>query len=465
MRNSLALTGSIYEMLHKHLYPGNNLEMAAIMLCHRGVVSDGFRFMVKNVELVSADSCEEQTSTYLSWSFAEYMTPEDISRIDKANLSVFTIHSHPGGYEKFSAIDNNNDKSLFKAVYGWFDDDRPNGSAIMLPDGEIIARIVNKNGRFSPIHTVSVVGDNIQFWKRSKKSMKNTNYGLKVSQTLGKGTFDLLRELRIGVVGCSGTGSVIVELLARNCIGNLVLVDPDEVEEKNLNRIVNTRRIDAKNRVSKVKALKKAIKSMGIGVKVDVYAEDTYSNNVIEALADCDVLFGCVDSATGRYHLECIATAYLIPYFDIGVDLEADGKGKITHADVVTHYRPPQGDSLFSRGVYTTEQVTAESWQRKDPEYYERQRVAGYLAAVGEDQPAVISVNMQAACLAFNDFLARIHNFRLDDNADFAIQRFRLVHGCYLYERSVNPPDDLFKKYYGMGEDSFLIQNLKSETT
>ena len=91
----------------------------------------------------------------------------------------------------------------------------------------------------------------------------------------------------------------------------------------------------------------------------------------------------------------------MIPYFDVGVDIEADGKGGITSADAVSHYIHPEGGSLLSRGAYTMEQVTAENWQRKDPAYYQEQRVAGYLAAVGEEQPAVMSVNMQAACMGF----------------------------------------------------------------
>ena len=87
--------------------------------------------------------------------------------------------------------------------------------------------------------------------------------------------------------------------------------------------------------------------------------------------------------------------------------------------------------------------------------------MAGYLKAVGEDQPAVISVNMQAACLAFNDFLARLHKFRLDDNSEFAIQKFQLVQGHYLNEKGKGEPAPIFKKYLGMGEKSFLIRQLK----
>ena len=105
------------------------------------------------------------------------------------------------------------------------------------------------------------------------------------------------------------------------------------------------------------------------------------------------------------------------------------------------------------------EQVSAENWERTDPRYYAEQRVAGYLAEVGEEQPAVMSVNMQAACMAFNDFLSRIHSFRLDQDQEFAVQRFRLVHGCYEYERDDDGPHRLFVRYKGSGDRSILVRN------
>ena len=373
-----------------------------------------------------------------------------------------TIHSHPSGFDNFSNVDNKNDRALFHSISCWFDDDRPNGSAIMLPDGRIKARIVSHNGKFFPIGSVAVVGEEITIWKTKK--VKSVGAAQRISQTFGKGTLGLLRQLKIGVVGCSGTGSVMVELLARNCIGHLVLVDPDTIEEKNLNRIVNAKKTDAAKNMPKVKALEKAIKQMGTGVSVTTHQSDTYDTSVIESLADCDVLFGCVDSATGRYHLDCIANAYFIPCFDVGVYLEADERGGISQADAVSHYVHPESQSLLSRGAYTAEQLTAEGWKRDDKEYYEKQVSDGYLEGIEEDQPAVLSVNMQAACLAFNDFISRIHQFRLDDNSEFQTQRFRLVHGCYLNDKNKEGVDPAFGKYLGMGEKSFLIQKLKNSS-
>ena len=417
--------------------------------------------MVKELILIPADKYKEQKSHYLSWAFSEYMTPEKIETVDKEGLSIITIHSHPGGYSQFSKIDDENDKKMFHSINHWFDDERPNGSAIMLPNGKIIARTVSKKKEFTPIQKVSVIGEDIKIWPQSKSDAQIPGYGLKIYQTFGKGTFDLLRNLTVGVVGCSGTGSVVVELLTRNCVTKLILVDPDIMEEKNLNRIINTKKSDADKKLYKVDALKNAIESIRLNTKVDTYTTNTANKDVVEALVDCDVVFGCVDSATGRYHLECIATAYFIPYFDIGIYLEADNQGGITQADIVAHYIYPESDSLITRGVYTSEQLTSEGWKKNNKDYYEKNKVAGYLQAVGEDQPAVISVNMQGACLAFNDFLARLHNFRLDDNAQFGIQRFQLVQGAYLNESSKKGPAPIFKKYLGMGEKSFLIQNLK----
>lgn len=417
--------------------------------------------MANELILIPPDVCEKRTSTRLTWPFADYLPPGKIEEIESNGLSVFTIHSHPDGTGWFSPTDDKNDRKLFRSVCCWFYDDRPNGSAIMMPDGKVIARVVNLREEFIPIQNVVVVGKNIRIWKQSSKNTESLGAGIRVSQTFGKGTFNLLRNLHVGVVGCSGTGSIVVELLARNCIGHLTIVDPDCIEERNLNRIINAMRNHAEKNVPKVTVLQQAVKRMGTGVHVNAYQSNTGDKAVVEALLDCDVIFGCVDSAEGRYHLECIASAYFLPYFDIGVNLEAGPDGAISQGDAVAQYMHPENADLMSRGGYTSEQLTAEAWYRTDRKHYERQRKAGYLAEVGEDQPAVMSINMQAACMAFNDFLARLHGFRLDDNDDFSEQRFRLVHGHYDAEKAEMNPSSIFKKYSGMGDRSFLMQKLR----
>jgi len=463
--HSLALIPSQHRRLYQHLYPGDGLEAVAVVLCHYGRAKSGVRLIANDLILISPSTYEVREPDHISWPFSEFFPPEKITEIDQKGLSVLTIHSHPGGYEQFSDIDDRNDKELFHSVGSWFDDDRPNGSAIMLPDGKVIARLVSREKEFTPVQSVAVVGEDILIWKQVPIPDTDLGAGARVLQAFGKGTFKLFRNMHVGVVGCSGTGSIVVELLARNCIGRLTLVDPDCVEEKNLNRIVNATSKDAEEGNPKVLVLQRTIKAMGTDVCVDTYQAHTFDKQVIEALGDCDVIFGCVDSAEGRYHLECLASAYFLPYFDVGVYLEASPDGGISQADAVSHYIHPENADLMLRGSYTSEQLTAENWYRKDRKHYETQRVAGYLAAVGEDQPAVMSINMQAACMAFNDFLARIHGFRLDDNDEFSEQRFRFVHGCYMNTKMGTERSPIFTKYAGMGDKSFLVQKLKDENT
>ena len=115
-----------------------------------------------------------------------------------------------------------------------------------------------------------------------------------------------------------------------------------------------------------------------------------------------------------------IATFYLIPYFDIGVKLIADGVGGINQVCGTVHYLQPGLSSLLSRGVYDMARVEAEEVRRTNPEMYLSQVKEGYLRGVEEDRPAVISVNMFFAALVVNDFLARLHPYRNSPNSEFA---------------------------------------------
>ena len=454
---TLAMTERTHELAFRYLFPGDGLEAAGVFICNQGSGKHHQKLVVAEFVGLSHELSDRRVNR-VTWPFEAYFSPDTITNIDRLGQSVVTVHSHPNGRNEFSEIDNENDRELFASVNAWFDDGRINGAAIMLPDGSMVARSVGESGQFRGFRSVNVVGDRIMIWNSAEQG-HSTAYERKLSQTFGGGTLDRLRAMRVGVVGCSGTGSIVIELLARNCIGQLVIVDNDVLEEKNLNRIVNGSMVDAINKRSKVEAICGAVERTGLGTRIDAYEALTDSPEVVSALVDCDLLFGCVDSAFGRYHLECLASAYLIPYFDVGVHIDADGTGDIGAADAVSHYVHPDGRDLWSRGAYHMDQVTAENWQRADPEHYERQRVAGYLAAVGEEQPAVMSVNMQAACMAFNDFIARVHAFRFDRDREFATQRFRLVHGCFESEADDGKPHRLFERYRGTGDGSLLVRN------
>ena len=293
-------------------------------------------------------------------------------------------------------------------------------------------------------------GDDLSFWI-PECGDRVAAFAQRHAQLFGSGTTRRLREMSAAVIGCSGTGSPVIEQLARLGIGRLVLVDPDHVEEKNLNRILNAKREDAYLKRPKVEVMARAIAAMGFGTELEIFQQDLATPEAIKAVAECDVIFGCMDGVEGRHLLNRLAAFYVLPYFDLGVGLEADGLGGIREACGAVHYIRPDGSTLQDRRVYTTDQLKAAGLRRTDPKAYREQVRAGYLRGVNEDRPAVISINMQMASVAINEFLARLHPYRLDDNADSAVVRTSFIQGTEYREREAMPSGTFFP-HIGKGD-------------
>ncbi|MEN5197012.1 ThiF family adenylyltransferase [Sphingobacterium faecium] len=255
---------------------------------------------------------------------------------------------------------------------------------------------------------------------------------------MGKGTTTLLNKLKVGIVGCSGTGSPTIEMLTRLGIGTIVLVDPDYVDPVNLNRIVGSTKEDAVHKKSKIEVLQNNIYKIDIGTRVVGFEKNVVDIDVIKELADFDILFGCVDSAGGRHVLNVISKYYLVPLFYFGVRLDADENRGIhsINGNGSVHFVQPYSFSLLSREVYTIERMKAESIKRTDRGEYERNV---YLAKVGESSPAVISVNMLVASTGISDFLARINPYRNEPNSDCKTVRIGIFNGMSYIEEVSEP--------------------------
>lgn len=379
----------------------------------------------------------------------------------RKGMVVLKVHSHPSGFPEFSNLDEQSDRALLSSLTHLAPNETGHASAVMLPDGKIFARVLRGDGRFAQVQRVVVVGDNVTDYEATAEAAPQPTADeafLRNQQAFGAKTVSMLSRMRVGVVGCSGTGSWVVEMLARLGVGELVLVDPDVIERKNLNRIVNSTAADAAARRAKVQVFARAIRRLGVGTKVIACHSDILRHKVVRALAGCDFLFGCVDSADGRDALNRIAAFYTIPYIDVGVHLQADGHGGVQQVCAAVNYLIPDGSSLLSRRVITTEQVRAESLRRRSPEQYAALRKEGYIQGVNVDSPAVISINGFAASHGVNEMLARIHPFRRDANGEFRLQTFSLADGAWLRIEDEGPCPYLSKRV-GRGDCTPLLDN------
>lgn len=436
-RTVLRMTGCQHARFMRHLFPGDGREAVAVAACGRRSGAHTRCLMVREILEIPHDRCRTREASRLEWP-TEHALPL-IRKAAEHGWGMLKIHSHPNGYRGFSKADTCSDRALFPSLHGWTDTEHPHASAVMLPDGTIFGRIFESSGAVTPLHTVAVAGDDLLFWHHGTSTRPLPEAALRNVQAFGRGTVDALRKLSIAVVGASGTGSVVIEQLARLSVGRLLLIDPDRVEEKNLNRILNTNLEDARKRRLKVEVLARAVNSMGLGTLVEEIPKNLAHPEIVKAVAECDVLFGCMDSADGRHLLNRLSVFYSLPYFDLGVKLIADGRGGIEQICGTVHYLQPDGSSLMSRKAVNLEQVAAASLRRHNPAEYRERLKAKYIEGIQEDSPAVISVNMQIAAMGVNEFLARLHPYRDDGNAGFAVNRISLTQSQGYTEHDGEP--------------------------
>src|SRR5215470_19185367 len=84
------------------------------------------------------------------------------------------------------------------------------------------------------------------------KSARHSELRLDRQSFLGEKSDWVLRRSRVGIVGLGGGGSHIAQQLGHLGVGEFVLIDPDEVEDTNLNRLVGATQQDVANRANKV---------------------------------------------------------------------------------------------------------------------------------------------------------------------------------------------------------------------
>ena len=456
MKTVLRLTGTQYNRLREHLFPNDGCEAAAFAICGRRAGEMRHILAVREIIPIPYEDCPVRTPLRVTWN-SKILIPI-LERAMKSDEAIVKFHSHRGDYPWFSETDDISDAELFSSVFGWTDSTYPHASSIMLPDGKMFGRVAKPNGEFEPLSLIAVAGDDIHFWhaENTPEKERAAEFALRHIQAFGDGTFNTLRQLSVAVVGCSGTGSPVIEQLARLGVGRLVIIDPDRVEMKNLNRIINATKADAERRELKVEMLARAVQAMGTGVEVVPIADTLFNPEVVLTVAECDVVFGCMDSVEGRQLLNRLAVFYNLPYLDLGVSLDADGTGGIENASASIHYLQPDRSSLMSRGMFTPQDLYEESLRRTNPDEYKKQLEDKYIRGVPVDRPAVISLNMLAASTAVNEFLARIHHFREEGNARFASTIISLTQGQTYYRKEGEACRNL-SRHVGRGDVDPLL--------
>jgi molybdopterin-synthase adenylyltransferase len=206
-----------------------------------------------------------------------------------------------------------------------------------------------------------------------------------------------IRRLKIAIVGLGGTGSVVAQQLGYLGASDLILVDPDQVEGHNLNRLVGATRTDIGQ--AKVAIAERQLRLLNPNVRALGLQRDVVHSDVADQLVAADIVFCCTDSHASRAVLNQIAYQYFIPCIDMGVGIALAEQAIISITGRVQMLAPGL-PCLTCTNMIDARRVREEMMT---PE--QRQADPYFTSGHGEPQPAVITLNSIVASLATTMFL------------------------------------------------------------
>jgi len=412
-RLSLRILTEQLEELSALLFQDKN-EAAALALCGRSQVEDPWdggmdeRFIVREIIPVEPAAYASRSPDGFEWSTTPFY--QALQRAEAKDFAVAVFHSHPLGYLHFSAKDDLAEHELFAIAFNRLESRRPHLSVIMDASGALAARAYGPDLKAQRVADIVVIGERWTFASTAADSTRLRALDRQV-RAFGRAASTALGRLRIGIVGCGGTGSAVASLLARIGVQRLALIDPDGVDETNLNRLHFSSRADASLHRKKVDVVGEGIANVGLPASLVRVPKNADHEEALEVLRACDIVFGCTDDHLGREVLNRLAYFYFIPVIDLGLLIEPNDAGGYDCFDGRVTIVQPGYVCQGCRQLIDPEQLHLESL-RRDPQVLLERRRAGYVPEDPDPSPVVVTFTTELACLAVNELFHRLTGFR-----------------------------------------------------
>jgi molybdopterin/thiamine biosynthesis adenylyltransferase len=435
-------------------------EYGALLLCGRsrqidpwtGVVEE--RALVREVIAVPEAAFLERTPTSMTWSTTPLF--HTAKRAMGRDYAICIAHSHPGGGLYFSRFDDAADKESFEIVFGRMETDRPHFAMVMDGDGEILVRAYGPDLAPHPVEITRIVGDGLTIrYPDRGKGVTLAEFD-RQTRVFGSRSTEDLRQLRVGIVGCGGTGSAVASLLARIGVSRFGLIDIDRVDTTNLNRLLFSTRADAISGKYKVDVVADAIAEIGLAqrvVRLKHYVDEPACRDLLRS---CDLIFGCTDDHLGRNFLNRLAHFYLIPVIDLGVLIDPNEDGGYDTFDGRVTVIQPGYPCQLCRQLISPQIMLEEDMRRHDPQRFEQYRQAGYVVGQDNPSPVVATFTTEVASMAVNELLHRLTGFRgKDGHCAERVRRFDWIKDSDIVPGGKRNPDCPLcglRKYDGRGD-------------
>jgi|GEM_PF-1957755 len=258
--------------------PGDDREHFAFALAGVSHYANGYNLLVRHFIAADSSCLVKQSGVRVSpdQRFVAYAW----TLVKASNSVLIHIHTHPFSdkYVGFSGIDDTSDAETFPKLAEFLG----NGphAAIVLGQNCLDARWYDpQTKKFRTVASVRVLGErlvtitpssareNIVHCENTNQDQANEIYDRQI-RVFGEEGQKALRKLTAAIVGVGGIGSVVFVQLVRLGVGRIIIVDPDIVEQSNLNRLAGSTLKNTKSKTPKVDMLARYAAQINPEVKV-----------------------------------------------------------------------------------------------------------------------------------------------------------------------------------------------------
>lgn len=359
-------------------------------------------FFVRKVMLIDEGGYSEQSPVFNA------LKPEAlidvINEFKKSSEKGFLeIHSHPfTDHATFSGVDNAN--------YPGFRDD-----VLRRKTNSFFARLVvgqSDNGftcfYFNPetrreelIDEIVVIDRNCfrkikSFTKdriSNKLSLFNKEKLIRNLEVFGEESQKAIQQITLGCIAAGGAMNPFILEAKHAGFKKFIIIDHDNVEEKNYNRLIGLSSSDAGK--AKVEVIERELKRFDDSIEIKILKKKFQDDESLSALRSADILVCGVDNDETRLDIQIYAAKNMIPFFDMGSGIYLnEDKTSIEQKGSQVRIYIPGFACLICQGL-EVEKIQSES-------LLENKRLAGYIMGTNESPGSVITVNSAIASVTLS---------------------------------------------------------------
>lgn len=388
--NTITIPSQIVKQLEE-LFLSAPLEAAGLLFCRQVGNAYGTRLLASEFRAYSEDDYLVREFDRLTISPISVNAMLNFARDHQ--LSVVQVHTHPGSDDaRFSPIDDAGEREMMPVVFR-----RVPGRL----HGTLVLGHETWSGRIyasAETHAEARIVDLGEKVRRLDAVTKNRDERFSRSAlAFGEAGQAALQDLRVGIVGLGGTGSIAAQQISFLGVRDVVFIDPEPVDATNLNRLVGTTPNDVS--VYKVDVAARSYECVLPGAAIRKCIGDVLDEEIARDLLDRDIILCCTDSQASRDLLNMLAYQMFLPVIDMGVEITVS-EGAIIAVSGRVQAVGPSMPCLHCCNVINLEALRVELLT-------EEQRAADpYVTGEHVDQPAVISLNGTIVSLAITMFMA-----------------------------------------------------------